>query len=526
MEKMETQRQSTPTPRRGVGAILGRGVNSILRKVVQIVALIFFLFWTIIGGIFNFVVMTPIGWFTSGSRRDVPLRNLAKVVFFAIVVAITGFALYPSSEFSTTVSEWMWSIIPERRGPIYAAPSLPPQTADELISRLSQVESSLADLIISVSSKEQRSVQQSQRAADQMQTRMDSVVQSVREAVEGIRMATAQGIAGLRHDIDSLQINTEKIRSAVSKDDIEDVRNRLASVEGGMKEAMELAAKKTEPQTGFKWNSNWKSGLTIKSSDGKDVSALINSMVDQAFSNIYKDGIAKADFALYSAGGRTIPTLTTDTYEVKPKGWSRSIVGALTGSGYSMGRSPVYALHPDNHVGNCWPFKGSQGQLGILLARIIYVSEITIEHAAREVAFDIQTAPKQMELWGLVEGKDNIAKVRQYHDMLDQQRAAEVARAKAEGRDPPPDENEYPPSIPRSPHYIRLARFTYDIHSPHVIQTFPVPQEIQDIGADFGTVILRVKNNWGEEDYTCLYRVRVHGTEKDRKPLLQLEDAS
>ncbi|ORZ22827.1 hypothetical protein BCR41DRAFT_293608, partial [Lobosporangium transversale] len=41
------------------------------------------------------------------------------------------------------------------------------------------------------------------------------------------------------------------------------------------------------------------------------------------------------------------------------------------------------------------------------------------------------------------------------------------------------------------------------------IQTFPIPLSKQNVPA-FG-VVIRIKSNWGNPRFTCLYRVRVHG---------------
>jgi len=62
---------------------------------------------------------------------------------------------------------------------------------------------------------------------------------------------------------------------------------------------------------------------------------------------------------------------------------------------------------------------------------------------------------------------------------------------------------------------MHLGTFSYDIHAPSHIQTFSIPTEIQELGIDFGTVVFRFLSNWGEDTYTCVYRVRVHGVEKD-----------
>jgi SUN domain-containing protein 1/2 len=138
-----------------------------------------------------------------------------------------------------------------------------------------------------------------------------------------------------------------------------------------------------------------------------------------------------------------------------------------------------------------------------MLVAPVYVEEITIDHIAKEVAFDMRSAPRTMEVWGMVEGKDNIERVKEW-------KTARAAR-KELGLEDEVAEIEYPSTLPKTPEYIRLARFTYDIHAPNNVQTFPVDPEIRDLGVDFGIVVLRVLDNWGRDDFTCLYRFRVHG---------------
>jgi len=124
-----------------------------------------------------------------------------------------------------------------------------------------------------------------------------------------------------------------------------------------------------------------------------------------------------------------------------------------------------------------------------------------------------------MEVWGMIEGEDNMVKYREY-----QMRKGQAKEEAVENGLPITEDEPYPSSLSRSPRYIRIASFKYDVHSPHNIQTFPVPKEIRELGIDFGLVILMVQNNWGSE-FTCLYRMRVHGTRLNEIPLPSLEDS-
>jgi len=142
------------------------------------------------------------------------------------------------------------------------------------------------------------------------------------------------------------------------------------------------------------------------------------------------------------------------------------------------------------------------------------------------VAFDMRSAPKDIEVWAMVEGMDNIVKVKAWEIGKAAKREEAKKAAEAKGAEFV-DEAEvaYPPLIPQSPQYLRIASFTYDIHASRNIQTFPIDEEIRQLGVDFGVVLLVIKNNWGQDAYTCLYRFRVHGERMGETPLPSPEES-
>ncbi|KAF9500288.1 hypothetical protein BDN71DRAFT_1382407, partial [Pleurotus eryngii] len=169
----------------------------------------------------------------------------------------------------------------------------------------------------------------------------------------------------------------------------------------------------------------------------------------------------RPDFALSSAGARVIPAWTTPTLKLTTS--SRSWLSSFFRSP-QLGNPPEVALQPDLHNGNCWPFAGEVGQLAIALARTIHMQEVVIEHIPRHLSFDISSAPMDMELWGVEEGLPPSTW--------------------------PSSRSEEPASCPS--------------------QTFPVSSDLAAVR--FQSVALRIKNNWGNHDYTCLYGIRIHGT--------------
>ncbi|KAF8591078.1 hypothetical protein K439DRAFT_1656900 [Ramaria rubella] len=548
VRRMETQSDGRESSHFSIGGFLGKIVHffmvSVLRRLIQLVVMVFFISWTVIGGVFHALVATPLGWIRGTARtarRDLLWTNVGKLLFFAFAVMVAAAALRPSVIAGSSLGNTLLRLIPGRDAFTYRAPDIPAESVQDLISRLSQVENALADLAFK-EQQMQKALGTEQRLHSEVATRVELLqggieteAQRALEAEERFRAAASKGLTAIRSEFGDLRSEWERVReeggiSSVAVEEVRELQERVGTVEGGVKEALELAKTSAKAGSGVGWWNKWNGAgdatLTIKSSDGQDITGLIRSIVDRAISRISKDDLAKPDFALYSAGGRIIPQLTSNTYEVKPNTWARYMIGAVTGSGYTMGRPPVSAIHPDIHVGNCWPFAGTEGQIGILLARNVFISEFSIDHAPRDVAYDVRAAPRQMEVWGLVQGTDNVAKISAYQKRVRERREEIVRRAQEEGVPPPPEEDAYPASLPRSPHYIRLAQFSYDVHSPEHIQTFSVPKEIQEIGADFGVVVLLIKNNWGEEDFTCLYRLRVHGTDKDRRPYLLPEQDS
>jgi SUN domain-containing protein 1/2 len=133
------------------------------------------------------------------------------------------------------------------------------------------------------------------------------------------------------------------------------------------------------------------------------------------------------------------------------------------------------------------------------------MDEVTIDHVAKNVAINISSAPRKCEVWGLVEGAENEKKYLEIVEAREKaaQLADEAGYVKVE---------EYPATLPHNPPYIRIANFTYDIDAPTNVQTFPILEDVREKHIDFGIVVLRVLDNWGMEEFTCLYRFRVHGT--------------
>jgi hypothetical protein len=202
----------------------------------------------------------------------------------------------------------------------------------------------------------------------------------------------------------------------------------------------------------------------------------------------FYDPIAMPDFALWSAGARIIPAFTSPTYRTSPStSWLQGLFASRTQPEW---RFPEVAISPGLDVGNCWPMNGSSGVIGISLARNISPQSITVEHVPRHLSMDSRSAPKHMEVWSpVLDGMSDETKGMTTVDFPD---------FLAQSSHPPTDAQQ---------RFVFLSEIFYDVLSVDHIQNFPLQQKLSRVPI----IIIVVKSNWGNKNFTCLYRIRVHG---------------
>ncbi|KZV59564.1 hypothetical protein PENSPDRAFT_695027 [Peniophora sp. CONT] len=186
--------------------------------------------------------------------------------------------------------------------------------------------------------------------------------------------------------------------------------------------------------------------------------------------------VEKPDFALYTTGGMTLSSHTSPALNI-------SVASKPTGADM--------AIHHDINPGYCWPFSGSRGHLAVQLPRSIIIDELAVDHPRNH--WDLSPAPRYMEVWALIRGPE----------------AIRITNAWAVGGDHVPSEDVR--TIFGEDRYLRIARFEYDLHSADVMQNFPVDESFAELSVPLQTVFLLITDNWGNHEYTCIYRFRVHG---------------
>jgi hypothetical protein len=203
--------------------------------------------------------------------------------------------------------------------------------------------------------------------------------------------------------------------------------------------------------------------------DHDDLSLMdVKDMVKSALLTYGADKTGSFDFALETAGGSVVSTRCTQMYTERLPSYTWFGVPVwLPLPVWGPATNPRTAIQPGVMPGECWAFKGSRGFLVIKLAMPMKPTRFSMEHIPKSLSPNgkIDSAPKEFLVLGLQEEKD----------------------AKAE----------------------ELGTFLYDDNG-EPLQFFDIGNGPRDYTYNF--VELRILNNHGNDQYTCLYRFRVHGS--------------
>ncbi|XP_068585416.1 SUN domain-containing protein 1-like isoform X2 [Cebidichthys violaceus] len=202
----------------------------------------------------------------------------------------------------------------------------------------------------------------------------------------------------------------------------------------------------------------------------------VQEMVKDALRLFSQDRTGLADFALESGGGSILSTRCSETYETKAA--LLSLFGLPL---WYFSQSPRVVIQPDVHPGNCWAFRGSTGFLVIRLSMRILPTAFTMEHIPKTLAPSgtLNSAPRDFTVYGL-EDEAPVCCVQGLED-----------EAEDRGK--------------------LLGSFTFD-QDGEALQSYRLTEE-NDVA--FQIIEVQVLSNWGHQEYTCMYRFRVHGTPED-----------
>ncbi|KAA0725633.1 SUN domain-containing protein 1 [Triplophysa tibetana] len=186
----------------------------------------------------------------------------------------------------------------------------------------------------------------------------------------------------------------------------------------------------------------------------------VQMIVENALKLYSEDRTGLVDYALESGGGSIISTRCSESFETKTA--LMSLFGIPL---WYFSQSPRAVIQPDVHPGDCWAFQGSAGYLVIGLSMKVVPTAFSLEHIPKSLSptGHIESAPRDFSVYGL------------------------------------DDEWQEEGQI--------LGQFIYQ-EDGDALQTFSITEEVT---RGYQLIEVRVLSNWGNEEFTCMYRFRVHG---------------
>ncbi|XP_055875559.1 SUN domain-containing protein 2-like isoform X1 [Biomphalaria glabrata] len=194
-------------------------------------------------------------------------------------------------------------------------------------------------------------------------------------------------------------------------------------------------------------------------------------IVEEALYKYSADRLGITDYALESSGATVL--CSSETYYSK-----FGMISVFNLPTWYHASTPSSVIQPDVQPGNCWAMNGNFGFVTIQLVMPVVVTAVTLEHIPKEisVAGRLDSAPRDFMIIGKERGLDS------------------------------PD--------------VILGSFTYKI-GENPIQLFHIkdpnclmketPEKCGPNKLIISIITLKILNNYGNQEYTCIYRFRVHG---------------
>lgn len=271
-------------------------------------------------------------------------------------------------------------------------------------------------------------------------------------------------------------ISKEDLAAAVSENHAKFQENfsaQLRAFETSVRKSTEVTARRTV------------SDMIKELPDGKG-STQLHSL---ALANIARNTelrLRSVNYFSHTLGATVHPKYTSPTHPRQLGGlwqWVNRNLYDYQGRGHP---SPFRVLTPWEEPSDCWCAATSddkgKAQIGVIIPRAMNPTSITIEHMPSTGTLDIGAAPKEFEIW--VRSRGSVESSQSYSSHLGCGEAPESG-------------------------LICIGKASYDIHAMNHVQNFDLEGVDDAIGfVDFA--IIRVINNWGQ-DWTCIYRIRLHG---------------
>ncbi|XP_044252524.1 SUN domain-containing protein 3 isoform X2 [Tribolium madens] len=200
---------------------------------------------------------------------------------------------------------------------------------------------------------------------------------------------------------------------------------------------------------------NMKGGNNRREDPHAKLSKELDKKCSETLKLLLKDPVGRPDFALESSGGKIL------SVDAAPYSNPKSLFGFSLCEG---DHGPSSMIQATTAPGQCWAFKGQTGKAVLQLIDYVLIDSVTLEHIPPTISpsGSIDSAPKDFKLWGLE--KPNGGK-------------------------------------------LFLGEFRYTAEGG-TVQTF----NVNNVSSYYKYVEFEIMTNHGNKDFTCVYRIRLHGT--------------
>ncbi|KAG5306933.1 SUN2 protein, partial [Acromyrmex insinuator] len=187
----------------------------------------------------------------------------------------------------------------------------------------------------------------------------------------------------------------------------------------------------------------------------------VRNMVKNELQTYDADKTGRTDYALESSGGAILSIRDTEPYST-----GAPVLNLFGIPLCQQQNTPRAMIQTGVLPGECWAFKGSSGSVVIRLLGHVHVSGVSLEHISSLISptGETATAPKDFSVWGLSDLDD------------------------------------------KKP--FSFGSFMYD-NTGSPLQYFEVQNRVKKA---YDIIEVKVHSNSGNPEYTCIYRIRVHGT--------------
>ena len=268
----------------------------------------------------------------------------------------------------------------------------------------------------------------------------------------------------------------------------------------------------------------------------KDKGCTTKGYIDEKWADALRrsaqDDVGMRDYALQDTGadvvmgggGKNIlgggkKALTSPTFTPKGARWTTDQACRLGLQQCKDVGGPLEAINRDKEKGRCFAFGGAEGSLTVKLPEPITPFAFTLEHLNKvysEQGGD--SAPRAFKVYGYEDAAALGAAAAALQQQQDAQGNSTVASGGEQGAEQQQQQQqqrelgvEAEESSFEDPG-ILLLEATYDIHAGNPVQTwYSLRPGAKKHPVRY--VRLQVDSNYGNPDYTCVYRFRAHSTQ-------------